>query len=506
MVSSLERATATAGARGGQGEIRRPPLRIGFAPAPRLVEEVAGLSDGFVRSSDGTEIPEGSDEATAASEVLEELRKIAGRKTVQPLLVPYSYPDLPALVDELSPGDVGVQLTEGLTILGEVLDVRLDRGWVFPPSGRLDVASLQALQAVGVDQGVFFGTDALEPPEDELAPGCPIETLSFVCPVRVQTDVGAIDGFVADAGLQTRLDDLAQPEADAVQIQRVLAETAMIHAEQPGAPNRILQITVPTAWHPSPAAARALFDGLRDAPWLRSVTPEKGLARGEARERTVVTDAVPPEGLPDDGYFAAIGDAEAAVQSYSTFLGTDEPRVALQRLRRNVLVAEGRTLWGAGETELAAEYAAAAEAEAVGEMRKVTLSVPSQTTFTSRTGTLDILLDNGTGYPVEVRVVLRALDMSFQPAEFDQTFEPGRERLSVQAEAQTSGTFPIEVRIETSDGYTIASESMQVRSTEFNVVALAITLGAVAFLIIFYVVKVMRRRKTRNEPAEAGVD
>jgi hypothetical protein len=73
----------------------------------------------------------------------------------------------------------------------------------------------------------------------------------------------------------------------------------------------------------------------------------------------------------------------------------------------------------------------------------------------------------------------------------------------VSAEAQASGTFPIEVRVETEDGHALTVESVQVRSTEFNVVALAITLGAVLFLILFYVTKAIRRRR-RREPASAS--
>ena len=89
-------------------------------------------------------------------------RELAARPEIQPLLVPYAYPDLPSLEEELSAGDVGVQLTEAITVLEEQLEVEIGRGWVFPPAGRVDDSSLQALQAAGVDQGVFFGADTLE--------------------------------------------------------------------------------------------------------------------------------------------------------------------------------------------------------------------------------------------------------------------------------------------------------------------------------------------------------
>lgn len=506
IAAALETATAApqGNADGGPSE---PPLQIGFAPTPRLVEELAAMSDGFVRAGDeGAELEEDSPAAEAAREVLNTLREIAGRPSVQPLLVPYSYPDLPSLEEEMSPGDVAVQLTEAITVLGEHLGIELDRGWVFPPAGRLDDSSLQALQAAGVDGGVLFAPDALEGSDDPGTSGCPVVELSFVCPIRVETDVGPIQGYVADEGLQSRLGDLTEPGAGALEIQRVLAETAMIHAEQPGTPDRILQATIFAGWHPSRTAARALLTGLREAPWLHTATPIEGLELAEPVARRVEADSPSPPGLPDDAYFQGIDRAKDVVQSFSTFIGEQGPRAMLQRLRRNILVAEGRSLWDANNVSVAESYASRSFEEATGEMEKVVLGVPPETTFTSRTGTLDVSLISRTEYPVEVKVVLRALDMNFDPATFEDRLEPGtNKRRSIGAEAQTSGTFPIEVRVETADGYTIASEAIQVTSTEFNVVALAITFGAVAFLILFYVIKGMRRR-ARHETAEIASD
>ena len=213
---------------------------------------------------------------------------------------------------------------------------------------------------------------------------------------------------MADAGLQQRLSGLVEPGAGALEAQRVLAETAMIYGEQPGISGRVLQATMFAGWHPKPAVARAFIAGLREAPWLRTVTPEQGLRRAEPTiERRVIADAPPPSPLPDDDYFADVVAAQDVVQSFSTFIGEEEPRARLQRLRRNILVAEGRTLWDAGQIPIAASYATDSFDEAAGEMSKVTLGVPSQTTFTSRTGTLDVSIFNETGYPVEARLVLR---------------------------------------------------------------------------------------------------
>lgn len=512
LVAAVEETTAGAGAGdrdgGDRGDRPADPLRLGLAPTPRLLDELAGMSDGFVRVAEGEpeEFDEDSPEAEAAADLLAQMGEIAGREGVQPVLVPYSYPDLPTLEDELSPGDVGVQLTEGITMWEEALDESVGRSWVLPPAGRLDSASLQALQTAGVEGGAFFTADSLEASDDPAGVGCPIAILSFVCPIRIATGVGPpLDGYATDSSLQARLSEMVEGGGGRLEIQRVLAETAMVHAEQPGTPGRIIPLIVPTGWHPRPAAASAFFTGLRDAPWLRTVRPDEGLERADSPKlREVVDDAVTLPEQPASDYFQDIARTQDVVESFSTFIGERGPRALLQRLRRNTLVAQGRTLWEAGAVSAAAAYALESHEEASSEMNKISLGVPSQTTFTSRSGSLDISVFNEADYPVEAKVLLRALDMEFQPSSFDEVFPPGTRRLTIEAEAQTSGTFPIEVRIETPDGYQIASDAVQVQSTEFNIVALAITFGAVVFLILFYTVKVMRRRRAREDLAGAA--
>lgn len=489
-----------------------PPLRMAFAPTPRLLEELAVLSDGYRRSEDGEveEIGEDSPEATAAREVLRKMRAIVAREGVQPVLVPYSFPDLPILEEEMTPGDIGVQLTEAITVLDETLGVAAERDWVYAPAGRLDAGSLEALQTAGVTTGSFFYSDVLSESFEPSGTGCPEPVLSFVCPIRVETNVGsALNGYVFDPDLQRRMLELTTPGAGRVELQRLLAETAMIHAEQPGTPGRVIHMAFPATWRPPPALARTTFAALREAPWLVGVTPEEGLdvATNQVR-RSIVDEAPPLLGQPDDTYFSSIVDTQDLIESFSSFIGEQGPRGVLERLRRNILVAQGRTLWGDfGDIAFATSFITTSREEARAEMGKVTLAVPSETTFTSRAGSIEVSLFNETGYPVEAQVLLESLDMEFNPAtiEFtaDDPLAEGTTRLSVDAEAQTSGTFPITVTVATAGGDTLASESIQVRSTEFNVVALAITFGAVGFLILFYVVKAVRRRRNRTRAAEA---
>jgi Family of unknown function (DUF6049) len=465
------------------------------------------MADGYTRIEGGEveEVRENQPAAQAARQVIETLQEVLARDGVQPILVPYSFPDLPLLEQETSQTDVADQLLEATQALDETLDVSFARDWVMPPAGRLDASSLEALQAADVSDGIFFSYESLRP-LDPTSGGCPEPALSFVCPVRVETNLlGEFRGYIHDPDLQERLVELTGPGAGRLEIQRVLAETAMIHAELPGITGRVLNMRIPAIWQPRPSMAGGFFTALRKAPWLNSHTPSDGLIVADSIARREVVDEAPLFPLdPGAEYFGEIAAAEDLVSSYANFIAGGEQRQTLQRMRRNVLVAEGQSLWAEPDGfEIATSYAVDTRAEAESEMSKVELGVPNETTFTSRAGQLDVSLFNQTGYPVDVEVRLESLDMVFDPDTVERTFAPGTTRLSVQAEAQTSGTFPIQLRVLTEDGRTVASESIQVRSTEFNVVAVAITLGAVAFLILFYVMRAVFRRRRRN-PAEAS--
>jgi hypothetical protein len=112
-------------------------------------------------------------------------------------------------------------------------------------------------------------------------------------------------------------------------------------------------------------------------------------------------------------------------------------------------------------------------------------------------------LFNETEYPVTVRVKLISsggLSIAEENQEIEQRIAAGASRqIKVEVIARASGTFPLAIELTTPGGLEIQStESVTVRSTAFNEIALAITFGAFAFLVLFYVVRATRRRQARR--------
>jgi hypothetical protein len=482
---------------------------VGVAPSPRLVEELADLAEGFVRAEGDRRVNEGASSpgAVAAREVLDELRALLEQGGVEPLLTPYAPVDLPTLARRFDLTELSRQLSVGEVVLDDLLpQVAFEPGWLFAPGGRWDETTLDEVATASANTAsrTFFSSSSFEQPITETSSGCPVESsfaLTFTCSIDVRTEQSATSGYVMEPGIEDRLQDLTNSDDIGLDLQRLFAETAMIHLELPGEERRIVQATLPALWHPGPALSRRLFEGLADAPWIRTITPTEGLQSAPSARRRQLVDVAPAlTEDPGDPYYKAV---EAADRALDTFSDVEPPLDLLQRLRRNMLVAQSRIWWtdeAARATGLS--YATDTRARIENELDRVNLNI-LDTTLTSRRSLIGMDVLNNAPYPVTVDVELISSDITIDEDEIDELREitieaGGGERLEVEAVAESSGIFAVDARIETPDtGETIDSVAFTVRSTNFNQIALALTFGALAFLIFFYAWHVIQRRRGR---------
>lgn len=485
-----------------------PRVRVALAPTPRLLEELADLAGGFRRSDDGDgqEVPATAPTAQAAARTLQTLRTLLRRDGVQPLLVPYSFPDLPSLGGLEQIAD---QLGEASAVYQDTLDRRIGAGWLYPPAGRLDEPTLDRVRSLGAAERSFFYPDALVPPADLEVASCPATFGSFLCPIRVNTIRGPTLGYVTDTGIQSRFSALEREGDDAADLQNLFAETAMLREEAPGVTGRVLQATVPSLWRPSPDLFSRLLRGFAIAPWLRTWTPTEGLGHAsEMRVRRVVEAATDVSGPVDEEGSQTVAEAEAIVKSFGHLI--DDPGAStetglFQRLARNVMVARSRSWWSDPVlAPLGPSYASESKEEAETNLSRVSIAA-EDITLTSSRGLIQALVFNDNPYPVSVVVHLQSPKLDLEQTEIDERVPPESVRkVEVEALTEASGTFPLFIRLETSDGYGIAETSISVSSTEFNEVALGITVGALLFLVLFYAARVLRgRRNSQTGTAQA---
>ncbi len=278
-------------------------------------------------------------------------------------------------------------------------------------------------------------------------------------------------------------------------LQRFLAETAMIREEFPGLEGRVVHVEIPPLWRPRPGLLHLLFEGLQ-APWLRTLSPGKGLrAAGAIAVRRVVDRAEPLRTEPEESYLEEVQRASAMVESFGTL---EPPAEAIERLRRDVLVSQSM-LWWIDEPLLyvGGAYARAATDQVRRYLEKIQLGGRDSITLTSQRQDIPLVLFNDNPFRVRVRVYLRSSSLDFI-GNWEQGrrvgVPPGNQPLTIQATARQSGEFPLEVRLTTPDNAPIAQDIVRIRSTEFNRIALAITFGALAFLILFYAARSLGHR------------
>ena len=298
--------------------------------------------------------------------MVERLGDLLDEDNIEPVLVPYSFPDVPTLFEQLGLEHALAQLSTAITVVRDTTDVNLNEPWFFPPAGRIDEETLQQLQDARYGAKTFFSRSAIPFSDDPLDSGCPESSPSFTCHISVETVSGASRGFVGDQNIAERLASLQTGTDDRVYLQQFFAETSMIHEELPNVSDRVIQVTMPSLWHPTPRHSRILLNGVRDAPWLRTLTPDQGLQVGDSERRELVETADALDNTPDDTYFAQVSEADEIVDSYGTMVPPASDR--LRRLTRNVLVAESRTWFRDPVT--GGDYAGDSRAEALEEMEQ----------------------------------------------------------------------------------------------------------------------------------------
>ena len=482
-------------------------LRMGLAPGPRLVEELADMADGYRKEGSGSVQTVGSNGPTAgsASSALEAMEGLVASERFQPIHTPYAFSDVTAIEDF---EHLSAQLSAGASVLDEQLGLSTGTAWLFPPSGRLDSVTLERLRSSDAAGSTFFAAEVLAPEQIGVEAGCRQDFvgISYTCPVKVTTAVGRSRGFVLDAELQQRFGSLVSQPSDVGELQKLFAEIAMIWAELPGTSARVLALAVPPLWHPPPGVAKRFVRTMAQGPWIRTRTPRGGLHLGIGTiDRELVADAPRTRGEPDPTYLEAISEASAVVESFARIR---PPIDLVQRLRRDVLAGHS-ILWWTNDAErlaIGASFATSARDEAQAEFDKISIGGRTDITLASRRGTLPLSLQNATDYPVTLEIHLESRDRDLDLSErtVEQTFETGATPLSVAISARASGIYPVGIRVLTSDGYEVSQTSVSIRSTEFNEIALAITVGALLFLVTFSVVRGVRRR--RRGSAETDSD
>jgi hypothetical protein len=316
--------------------------------------------------------------------------------------------------------------------------------------------------------------------------------------------LAAGDGTVTAAATAPAIEPfLTLAAGDAASAHAALAALAVVATDTGDGPDGVV-VAPADSWHPALGAMRTFLDGLGGHPLLRAVTiddwfgevPLSGVD-GDDRDR----DGAPPrhELSPHEpAAFAVTGadweSARSRLGSLAATVGADDPAVtAGTRALRLALGSTQPAAEAARHLRLVSELVRAVQDSVTVAQRRVTL--------TARRADIPISFTNRSGQPITALVRLESTKMLF-PSGAERLVElpPGSSTQQFAVEARASGTFTMTVAVASPDGRLELGPPIRVtvRSAVFSGVGAALTIGALAFLALWWGNHFRRARRSRR--------
>ncbi|MGY1751293.1 DUF6049 family protein [Modestobacter sp. SYSU DS0511] len=327
----------------------------------------------------------------------------------------------------------------------------------------------------------------------------------------VSTSDGPLPVLVADG----RLADLVagpatDPDGDRLAEQRFLAELGALTTQLRGAGDQSVLVVPPRWVDPDPETVAAMMTDTATLPWL-AAGPVAWPATGPSADVGDLVDRTDGEALPATGVSElarAVGvrdDVAAAVSG--------EPATALAGYDAAIARA-GSAAWR-GDREAFVRSASRVRETLLRLQDQVTLVSPAEGTYSlaSSSAPLVLTVQNDLPFAVAVRLELRARgNVGLTTEDIGvQVLQPlSRTTLEVPAEVQQSGGFQVNAQLTTPSGAPLGETvQLQVKSTAYGPVTLAITGGAAALLALLFLRRLVRfllarRRGTADEAPGAG--
>jgi hypothetical protein len=409
------------------------------------------------------------------------------RRDHQLLADHYVATSLPGLLDAGLDREVAAQLRRGADVANRAFGAPPDsRTWVADEP--VDEESVARLHDRHVDRVVV--------PDAALVPTDLPTTLTQ--PFELEARSRRLPAAAADGGLAAHGAGARDPVLAA---RHLLADLAVIYFDRPGRPGGVV-VAPPLRSRLSPAFVEAVLDGLRASPILQGSTLDdifEGVppATATAGRRPLVRTLAPPPAPPPRITAGGVRAARRRLEAFATILPADAP--VYDRIDRTLLTSQSSEL----TPRTRAAYLDGVGDQIDAELAMIQIPRDRTITLTARNGEIPVTINSRTGYPV--RATLRVESDILEFPEGDAVpldlARPNTTRVFT-VRARSSGSFPLRVRLESPDGSLVLAETrFTVRSTAASGVAVAISVGAASFLLIWWARNLRGRRSRRLLPA-----
>jgi hypothetical protein len=392
--------------------------------------------------------------------------------------------DLDGLVASGLSSDVSAQLARSRQVLQPDFSYQADE---YAANRPINDASLALLEQAGITRLIVPST-GVAPLSTAFAQWTP--TAPFLIPGS------AVEAMASDPGLE---EDLVGNVSPALKAQRMLADLSIQYFDNPGAEQAMAvesNIGVPT----NPAFLQAMLTGLSESSIVHAVTlnaafdaVSPGSSNTSPNKRLLVAPTPSSSELVPASYLYSAQQALAALGS--VLPKTLHPRGSVP-LSDLVLMSEGT-----GESLAQRQtYVSSIEQQANSLADLVSLPFGRTITVTSSQAKIPISIVSKARAPFMARLTVSSLELGFPKGHsWLVKIYPQTNIVPILLSARTSGDFSLELTLTTQTGFTIQSGSMTIRSTAISGVAVALSIGAAAFLVVWWMRSILTKRRKKHK-------
>jgi len=431
---------------------------VDVAVSPVLLTQLGRMRQGYEVSVGGEtrRVPAGEGGAALAGQALENLRTIAAAPNVEVTALPFSAPEIPSLYGGGLGRDVVVQLERGR-----------------------EVAS------------TFVGT---EPVEQILRPPGAIELpeqpLGFAGPATTSLGDGSLAAIVPDPSSDAVLASVVA-EDPVLAAQVLLGELATIWQQAPGEERGIALVMSEDAPLPGPFFPPLVRD-VATAPWLAPAAAEAFVETFPPTDASVLAN--PSFRRFPTTYVTSIRQARRRIDMLRSMLrsGSLEP----DRLESMLLLAEARQFLISTSGGLA--FIDAVKRSVRDTVDDLALDTVSSVTLSSGSGGVPVTVSNEGPRQLRFSVRLDSPWLLDEPTAALELAPGDSQTVRLQAELRSTGRFPVQVQMVSRSGRLFAQQTIAVRSTAYNRIALLITIGAALVLVAVWARRFLPNRTARR--------
>ena len=382
-------------------------------------------------------------------------------------------------------GELALQVARGSQVLAAVLPHALSPAPTWFANDGLDAATVSQLQGDGYHQAVVPAVSV---------PGSPTND-STAEPFALGPSSGpSMVAVASSADLTARF--TGAPGDPALAASQLAAELAQIYFEKPNdITPRIVAVTAPAGWVDDPTFVSTLLDALDGNPVLQAIGAADlfttlPVAPCHTTCRTVAGTGTP--GLPT----AAIGTQRQRIAALSTAATGPVARGLTTQLDDLVLSGESERLRPGQQAGVLHNTGRAVDAQ----LGQVQVTGDRTVTLTSQRGRVPVTITSSAPYPVTGTLTLTSDKLTFPNGQSQSVvLGPRTNVVYFNVETRASGLFKVGIAVTSpSGGLVLTSGQVSVRSTATSVVGVALTVGAVVVLVVWWLRTSRKRRAQRR--------